>query len=490
MPLIRNQLSSVAAGGRRQFSELRDKFLIVADEDRQLEVSKELRNINLNTTDLDTAGVIVAEPQDRLDSVLEDLSDQITQAQQAASDIRDEMEEEEGIVETTVATAQATQELLSELDAIENVLQADFAMTFADYGPENLRMTPFEMPTVSNTQDKEGTLEDVLRDEGIRNAWDITRGENAAVAIFDTGYAQDLISQSRIAGTYHADEVDSVWASQEGHGTMCAGAAAANADEGVPFNGVAPDADVYLVRTTGQDGQIRSDVIAQAWDWIVKQSANQPIVANHSYGTPICSSPQLGKSCNDTLGRVIAEATADPNLTAVYAAGNEAMYCGHRLSGITNGITGHNSMENVVTVGALLTSGRDAQRYSSHGRGDCAPRADPKPNVSFRLPKFTYYGGEDGYKIKDMSTGIFGSGGGTSHASPTTCGAIALLQSQAVEARGGPLETEEIKTIIRNNSEPPRTTQVNQFGFVAGPAGWDARFGFGQFKVEQALRSL
>lgn len=490
MPVIRNQISSVAAGGRRQFAELRDKFLITPESGKQKEVASELRGVNLKTSELDVAEVIVAEPMDDMAIVLEDMSDQVDEAQQAASEIRDSIENGENIIDAAGATARATQNFLDQVLDITGVLQAEFGASYADYGPENLRMSPFNMEDVASTQDKENTQEDVLRELGIPSAWDITRGENAAVAIFDTGYAKDLIGSSRIAGTFHAEEVDSVWAPAEGHGTMCAGAAAASKKDGVPMNGVAPGADVYLVRTTGADGQIRSDVIAKGWDWIQKKAADGPIVANHSYGTPICSSPSRGQSCADSLGRVIAEATADPNLTAVYAAGNEAMYCGHRLSGITNGITAHNSLENVVTVGALLTNGRDAQKYSSHGRGDCAPRADPKPNCSFRIPVYVYYGGEDGYKIKDMSTGIMGSGGGTSHASPMTTGALTLIQSHAVETRDEALETEEIKTLIKEHSEPPRPTQVNQFGFLAGPSGWDARFGYGQFQVESALKSL
>ena len=490
MPVIRNQISSVAAGGRRQFAELRNKYLVIPESGRQKDVASQLRNMEFKTSELDVAEVVVAEPKEDLAMTLEDLTDQVDEAQQAASEIKDSIENGDDVIDAVGATARATQNLINEILDIPDVLQADFGTSYADYGPENLRISPFDKEDVGTTTDKENTLEDTLRKLNIPSAWDITRGENAAVAIFDTGYAEDLINSKRIAGKFSAEEVDSVWASAEGHGTMCAGAAAANKKEGVPMNGVAPEADVYLVRTTGKDGQIRSDVIAKGWDWIQKQAADQPIVANHSYGTPICSSPSRGSSCDDSLGRVIAEATAEPNLTAVYAAGNEAMYCGHRLSGLTNGITAHNSLENVVTIGALLSNGRDAQKYSSHGRGDCAPRADPKPNCSFRIPVYVYYGGEEGYKIKDMSTGIIGSGGGTSHAAPMATGAITLLQSYAIEKLDRPLQTEEIKTIIKNHSEPPRTTQVNRFGFTPGPAGWDARFGYGQFKIESALKSL
>lgn len=490
MPAIRNQLSSVAAGGRRQWTELRDKLLITTQEGQQNEVASQLESRRFNTRVLNVADVVIAEPQDRLDGTLDSLTDELDDAQEAVEEIRDGIDESDGAVEAGQRVVSATDELISKIADIPEVLQADFGESFADYGPENLRMSPFEMQDVDNTEERSGTLQDVIEALDIPKVWNTTRGENSIVAIFDTAYSPDLISESRIAATFSAEEVDSVYNSPEGHGTMCAGAAAANSEEGVPMDGVAPNAEVILVRTTGADGQIRSDVIAQAWDWITDQTDGRPIIANHSYGTPICSSLQRASACESSLNNVIRQAASEPTITPVYAAGNEAMYCGHRLSGITNGITGTNSIAEVVTVGALLTNGQDAQRYSSHGRGDCAPRADPKPNVSFRIPKFTYYGGENGFKIKDMSTGAFGSGGGTSHAAPCTTGALALLQSHAFDVLGEPLQTEEIKIKIENHSDPPRPTQVNQTGFFLGPAGWDARFGNGQFKVGSALDSI
>jgi len=490
MPVIRNQVATTVAGGRRQFAELRDTFLVESSDGSQQSVSRELEDIQLNTIKLTTANVTVARPNERFDTFLDSLRDQIDGVDTAIDDIQEDLEESDGVVDATESVASVTQGILDEILNLEGVVNANFGTALADYGPENLRMSPFDMETISEVDDKNPNLNDILQELDYEDAWSATRGENATVAIFDTGYAEDLIDSGRIVGTFHAEEVDSVFESSEGHGTMCAGAAAANSDEGVPMDGAAPGSDVILVRTTGEGGQIRTDVIARAWDWLTNQTDGTPIVANHSYGTPICSSINRGQSCNDALAKVIEEASSSPDITPVYAAGNEAMYCGHRLSGVTNGITGHNSLESVICCGALLSNGRDAQRYSSHGRGDCSPRADPKPNASFRLPKFTYYGGEDGYLVKDMSTGIFGSGGGTSHAAPTLAGSLALLQSRAVDQRGEAFQTEEIKNIIKRNSDPPRRNQVNSFGFFAGPKGYDARFGFGQFKVNKAISEI
>lgn len=491
MPVIRNQLASGAAGGPRQFAELRDIILVSTQSGQQGRVRDRLSEVGFEPKALNSTDVIVAHPETTIERVLGNVQSSLNRADRAIQEIQDARESEQGFLESTAATIQATTDLLESIADIPDVISADFGHSFADFGPANLRKNPFQLPTVSTPEAENDTLRDVTQMLNMGDAWATTKGENATVAIFDTAYSEDLIAKERIVGTFSADDVDSVYESSEGHGTMCAGAAAADKEkENTPFNGTAPKSDVILVRTTGPDGQIRSDVIAEAWDWINDMSSDRPIVTNHSYGTPLCSRLRRPEFCNDPLSKVITEINSQAHITSCYAAGNEAMYCGHRLSGLTNGITAHNSLEELITVGALLSNGKDAQRYSSHGRGDCAPRADPKPNVSFRIPMKTYYGGEDGFKIKDMSTGVYGSSGGTSHASPLTCGAVALLQSRSMDVNGEPLETETIKNIIKDNSAPPRKTQVNSFGFLAGPEGWDARFGYGQFQVNEALSAV
>ena len=490
MPVVRNRLASVGAGGPRQFAEIRDRLMLVTSSGAKQRVQSELSSIGFEPRILDNADVVIASPQRDLVDVFENLRNEISDVDQAIQEVEQAREQEETFVESATAALRATEDIIVELQDIPDVITADFAHSFADFGPENLRKVPQQLRDIANPKGETNTLGSVLNDLNIGDAWTSTRGEGVTVAIFDTGFARDLIGEGRTVATFHSEDTDSAYAPEEGHGTMCAGAAAANADEGVPFNGAAPGSDVMLVRITGAEGQIRSDLITEAWDWLINRAEDTPIVTNHSYGTPICSTVRTPQFCDDALAQVITEANADNMITSCYAAGNEAMYCGHRLSGVTNGITAHNSLEEVITVGALLSNGRDAQRYSSHGRGDCAPRADPKPNVSFRLPEKTYYGVEDGWKIKDMSTGLLGSSGGTSHASPTMCGVVALMQSRSMEQNGEPLETEEVKGIIQENSKPPRPTQVNQFGLVAGPSGWDARFGYGQIQIGKAISAV
>jgi len=492
MVLIRNRLSSLGTGGPRQFTEIRNKFLVSAHEGDQDDVESRLDELGLRTKAMRNSNVIVAEPHGKIEDVIESLSQVTHEVGQAIEEIQRSREQGGGVVEPTTNIIKATGGVIQELNSIPGVRTGRFVNTYADFGPENLRMNISDLRTVTSPEEENQTYADINKNLEMERAWEIDRGSNAVVAIFDTGYSEDLFNDSRIEATFHGDEVDSVYESSEGHGTMTAGAAAARKSEEIPYNGTAPGSDVILVRITDGEGQIRGDIIAEAWDWLMSQvdRLDKPVVSNHSYGTPICSTVQRAANCDDPLAETINIANEKPGLTTVMAAGNEAMYCGHRLSGMTNGITAHNSLGGVITVGALLSDGRDAQRYSSHGRGDCSPRADPKPNVSYRLPKKTYYGGEDGWIIKDMSTGIFGSGGGTSHASPSTAGALALIQSRKYSKDGEAYHTEELKRIIEEHSTPPRPTQVNQFGSVFGSEGWDARFGYGQFMVADAIEAI
>lgn len=89
-----------------------------------------------------------------------------------------------------------------------------------------------------------------------------------------------------------------------------------------------------------------------------------------------------------------------------------------------------------------------------------------------------------------MSTGPFGSGGGTSHATPTTTGIAALLQSAAMDRRGSPMETEELKQIFQKTAKPPRRTQINSFGVLIGEKGYDARFGHGEIRPSKAIQRV
>lgn len=493
MVIIRNRVTAARSGGPRSWTELRDKYLIRADgEQEAADVSAELERLDIVTRKVDAAPILIAEPRTTPANVFDALRDIDSDngfIRQAADEVANASED---VVDATRSVLRATRQLSEFISALDGVRFQEFVNTFTDYGPENLRFGLTEMPTVptESSTGRTPNVESLNEKFNMEEIWEEEDGSNAIIAIFDTGFSRDVISNQRVVGGYYGDDVDSPYASSEGHGTMCLGAAAANTDDDVPFNGIAPGADVMLVRTTDSAGQIRGDYITEAWDWLINQDTNRPIVANHSYGTPLCSGRPKPIYCNTAENEMVGLANSTGQITSVYAAGNEATTCGRRLSGVTNAITGTNSLENVITVGALRFDELDAQEYSSHGRGDCAPQADAKPNVTFPLPSYTYYGGEDGFIIKDMSKGIGGSAGGTSHASPSVAGLVALMQSKRFGETGTPMQTEEVKSLLHKHAEQPRRTQVNIVTGALRQRSYDARFGRGVPQPKELIEEV
>lgn len=469
-------------------------------------VRAELEDVGLDTKVLDNSGIIVAKAE-RLETVLDGLND----ARDYVGDtVRSELDSlrqkaqsgldrtfvggySTGNVDGAVTDSEIEARLRNELtdvslhntvtdaiESIEGVLNVEMTYTRTTFGPRSLNLDPANFDVVDDiVYGEEGeiekpTLDDVLDDLNIEGAWEIDTGEGAVLAVFDTAFCKDQFDEDRVIDTFHGESVDSAFSDDEmeGHGSMTGVAAGGNADLAGIFDGPAKDADLLLARLSNDEGALA--YTEEAWDWLAGkiEEFDRPIISNHSYGIPLCGAEQMNL-CDSTSARLVRELNQRDDHQAVYAAGNEGMYCGHRLSGVTNGINGENSDQHSLTVGALRADGREAQRYSSHGFGTCTDvRSDPKPNVSCAIPPILPYACES----KDMSTGVGGSGGGTSTAAPITAGIATLIASAT-----GSADTEMLKEALEETAELPRKTQVNIF------RGYDARFGHGQVQPVKAL---
>lgn len=358
MPVIRNQLSAARAGGPRQFAEIRNEFLVQANNFDDLDnVKSELNELGLSFEELNNIPVLTVRPRDKIEDVIDNVSAAGSDIREGVRDIQEAREQAENVIESTLATIEATGAVLRELDSLQEVINAEFVRTEADFGPQNLRMDITKTPDVglNEAQDAEGNLGSMYNSEGITDAWTQTRGENAIACIFDTAFSEDLIASDRIVDTFSGESVSTVFDSSEGHGTMCAGAMTANSSEDVPFSGVAPEAGVILVRVTDDQGQIKTSTISKAWDWLIDLDVDRPIVANHSYGTPLCSGRPKQRFCGTSVNDVISVATSSPQITAVYAAGNEANRCFPPGTKITT-TDGHKNIENVEIGDHVLTN--------------------------------------------------------------------------------------------------------------------------------------
>lgn len=502
-PIHDNNVTALAESASDEVKEIIDKSPIPLDvlED----VGNRLRDLGFSVEELGNTGLLVAQTDDigtvidkiseaantfsknavnqlvrlkeKAQSTVEDFSQKGYNIYESQYSANVDLAKEVGIRErlTDLSLRNTLTDVLEQIDQIRSV---EMGFTRNTFGPRNLNIDIEDQFRSITGQEEEKeelpTLGDAVQKIGAKNVWPSTRGENAVVAVLDTSYNRDFFSSQRLIDTYSGSGTEGAFAKpDEGHGTMSAYTAAGNKEEsGLPFSGVAPGAGVLLARTTDVDGALSNT--EEAWDWLVGQikDLDRPVFSNHSYGVPLCSARPMNL-CDSATTKLVKAMNKRDDHQAFYAAGNEALYCGHRLGGMTNGINGPNSLPNSISVGALRYDLRDAQNYSSHGYGTCSSvRNNPKPDVGSLIPSVLPYGTD----LKDMSSGVGGSSGGTSDACPMTCGVGALVGSVKGDANVG--------QILEDTAMLPRITQVNIL------RDHDARFGHGQVQADVAVNQV
>lgn len=494
-------LTSLQVPGRDDKEGLLDKPPV--SRNRLQQVSKRLNELGFNTRELENVGAIIAET-DKLAEVFDNIEDakntfdtntikKLRGARARAEKAngktiiggfspgnfnfgQDPEADLEARLRNELSNLSLHNALTKAVNEVDGVFNAEMGFTRNPPGPRNLNLDVLGDARTVTGEDGNGKpdLGDALKKTKVPQAWSVSRGSNAVVAVFDTAFCSEFLESGRVIDTYSGPDVQGAYsAPEEGHGTMTAYASAGNkAESGLGYNGVAPDAGLLLARLSDKEGSLK--YVEEAWDWLVGwvKQLDRPVVSNHSYGVPLCSARSMDL-CNATTTKLATVVNNRPDHQAFYAAGNEALYCGHRLGGITNGINGVNSKPSSITMAALRYDLRDAQNYSSHGFGTCnSVDQNPKPDVGFLLPSIVPYG----CKEKDMSMGKGGSGGGTSLATPLTCGVAALMASTMGNARQVDLEE-----ILEGTAKDLRRTQINIF------RGHDARFGHGQVQPHRAV---
>lgn len=500
-PEHENNVSNLAESTSQVVQETIDKTPIPGN--LLNEASNRLRDLGFNVRELRNTGLIVAEAEN-LSAVIDNIVDMAnTFSTRAVNELQSLKEKASASVESVqsqemlggnlnfssdealaqevgirerLANLSLRNQLTNLLTELQEIRSAELSFTRNTFGPRNLNVD-IESPIRLVDDDEEEDLPnlgDAVTKIGAKNVWGSTRGENAIVAVLDTSFNGDWLNTGRLIDSFEGPDVETAFSKpEEGHGTMSAYTAAGNKEEsGLPYSGVAPDAGLLLARTTSPDGALK--YTEEAWDWLVGQirEADRPVFSNHSYGVPLCSAKTMNL-CNSSTTKLVKAMNKREDHQAFYAAGNEALYCGHRLGGITNGINGPNSLANSIAVGALRFDLRDAQNYSSHGFGTCTSATDnPKPDVSCLIPSILPYG----EKLRDMSSGVGGSSGGTSDASPMTCGVGALVGSVTGDAN--------VEEVLQDTAMMPRITQINLL------RDFDARFGHGQVQADKAVGSV
>ncbi|NLH47968.1 MAG: S8 family serine peptidase [Myxococcales bacterium] len=281
-----------------------------------------------------------------------------------------------------------------------------------------------------------------LREMYLEKAWDLSRGDQVKVAVVDTGYILEGLTDGVINlldGYDFADNDDNV-SDTIGHGTQVANVIAHATNNGIGAAGVAPGARILPCKVfrDGEEGALESDILA-AVDWAVQQGAQ---VINMSLG---------GGGYDSFSAETMSDAVA-ANVVVVAASGNEG----------AGSVSYPAAYEGVIAVGSCDTHaiGDFPTRSSFSNYGDALDFVAPGNAIIGE----TDYGQGIGFYVAS----------GTSLASPMFAGAAALL----IDVAGDGYTVEGIRKVFQQtaNRDPD--------------AGWDDELGWGEINVQAAMEAI
>ncbi|GAA2320334.1 hypothetical protein GCM10010149_86530 [Nonomuraea roseoviolacea subsp. roseoviolacea] len=221
----------------------------------------------------------------------------------------------------------------------------------------------------------------------IKNAWRLTRGAGVTVAIIDSGvdYRHPQLRVSKFIDVTHTGYRDCV-----GHGTAIAGIVGGRYVTGVPFHGVAPEAQIISIKqSNSKEGDVRdlAKGIRQAID-VKADVINVSIKASDH--------PDLRAAVQEALAHDIVIVAAAGNVDNDEGVAEPAYPA---------------SYEGVLSVGSAAPDGRRADSSST-----ATPISVLAPGVGITAP---WPGG--GYQVNLE---------GTSFATPFVAGVAALVRSR------------------------------------------------------------
>ena len=335
----------------------------------------------------------------------------------------------------------------------------------ADAGDGNLRGLPDVAPSVERAapvNDPFFGSQWALRKMRVPEAWGVTRGRSTlTLAILDEGVQTrhpDLAD--RIAATYDATGND---ANQEpnawdGHGTACAGIAAATANNGRGVAGVAPNCRIIAIRIayTTRPGANWTTTTSWIYRGVVRAVLMGADVLSNSWG---------GGAYSTTIRRAFEYARTHgrggKGCVSIGATGN---------SDRANGVIYPAKYPEVLACGA---SNEWDQRKSRTSRdGETWWGSNYGPEVDFVAP------GVHIYTTDNRSTGGYSTGdyfarfNGTSSATPNAAGVAGLVLSVDPNLRQW-----EVRDILRLTARD------------LSPRGRDDEHGFGRVDAARAVQA-
>lgn len=262
--------------------------------------------------------------------------------------------------------------------------------------------------------------------------WKETKGEGVKIAIIDTGIDPnhpDLKWNIKVG--YNFIKQNDKFNDDHGHGTHVAGIIA-GIDNGIGIVGVAPKAELYILKVLDEKGEGSESHVIEAIEWAIK---NKMDILNLSFGSQK-PNPKL---------RAALEKANQAGIVVVAAAGNDAS----TTQIDTVDYPGRWS-DLVITVAAIDQKAKRAP-FSSQGKELFL--AAPGVDVFSTYPRERYV---------RLS--------GTSMATPHITGAVALILAQARKTKGRKLTPTQVREILIKHS------------LDLGEPGRDEDFGYGFFR--------
>ncbi len=267
---------------------------------------------------------------------------------------------------------------------------------------------------------------------GADDAWSLVLGsEGVTIAIVDTGvdYTHPDIAENYIPGGYDWVNGDTDPMDDHGHGTHCAGIAAATIDNGIGIAGVA-QVQILAEKVLNAKGSGTTSAVAQG------------IIHAADSGADIISL-SLGGTDPTSAQREACEYAWEKGCVIVAASGN---------SGVSS-ILYPAAFDTVIAVGSLNT-GSTKSSFSNYGSGQ--ELMAPGENIHSTWPQNQY---------KNSS--------GTSMATPFVAGVAALVKS-----RNPDLTNAEIRSVLAATADD------------LGAAGRDSVYGYGRVDAFRAVEAV
>jgi serine protease AprX len=257
-----------------------------------------------------------------------------------------------------------------------------------------------------------------------QEAWLLTRGESAVIAIVDTGIAggRPEFPPAKRRGQW-SPIGDDAWQDDRGHGTMCACIASATRAAGGEFDGVAPDASLLSCKTDFWDSELTT-----IYDFLgdFAEENETLVIASNSWGYETGEPPPANPG--DDFPQALDDALSR-GVIAIFSAGNDHALAGGTPDGCTpTSIWQHKCRDDVFTVANSNPEG-SMWPDSSRGPGEQfgQPGTDFKPDVNAPTPpNGRVLWGDTASNVSEW---------GTSGACPQAAGLVALALSLGVKDR-------------------------------------------------------